>query len=422
MQAARRRLDPAEYFFWLADRVSCRNFVMFAELTGELDPEALAAALRLARQRHPALRRRFAEDCSDVWLEPSGDVPINVRCIAAPNADWRPLIERELAAPFAPEDAVPMRCLYATLPGEPTAALLALTFHHSLADGRSAAALLRQLLSEAISGEACSSAVAPDLPPLHAGFPAVHRPDSPMLEGMGAPRRNRQGMKVEQERLTRLKGRVAAPIPHIESIALAPDATESLLSGCRREGTTVQGALGAAQLLATREILGNRAPGALLLTHALDMRPHLETTVPGECLGLYSSMLSASYEFGDESRFWDLAREIGAGLRRQIARGEAYYCYSLARLFFALQPPAGLATGSLLTNIGAIAPIPGAGILRSISFALAPMPSQLSVCTAGSYAGRLLANLNFDQAITPAFEAGRLAAAFRKHLDAAALD
>jgi hypothetical protein len=163
-----------------------------------------------------------------------------------------------------------------------------------------------------------------------------------------------------------------------------------------------------------------RAPDALLLTHALDMRPYLEPAVPGECLGLYSSMLSASYPLSGESRFWDLAREIGTGLRRQIGRGEAYYCYSLARLFFALQPPATLATGSLLTNIGALAPVPGGDIVRAMSFALAPMPNQLSVCSASSYGGRLLANLNFNGAVTPPLEAGRMAAAFRIRLEAAA--
>ncbi len=420
MQAARRRLDPAEYFFWLADRVSCRNFVVFAELAGELDPDALAAALRRARKRHPALRRRFALDRGEVWLEPAGDAPVELHCVAAPSALWRPLIERELATAFAPEDAAPMRCLYATLPGVPRAALLAVTFHHSLADGRSAAALLRRLLAEAIRGEAFGPEQEAGSPPLHAGFPAVHRPDVPLREGMGAPRHNRERRVDDEERLARLKARLAPTVPCIEPIALEADASERLLSACRREGTTMQGALGAALLLATREILGMRAPDALLLTHALDMRPYLEPAVPGECLGLYSSMLSASYPLSGESRFWDLAREIGTGLRRQIGRGEAYYCYSLARLFFALQPPATLATGCLLTNIGALAPVPGGDIVRAMSFALAPMPNQLSVCSASSYGGRLLANLNFNGAVTPPLEAGRMAAAFRIRLEAAA--
>jgi hypothetical protein len=420
MQAARRRLDPAEYFFWLADRVSCRNFVMFAELADELDRDALAAALGRVQKRQPALRRRFALDRGEVWLEPAEDAPIDLRSVVGSNGDWRLLIERELATPFAPDDAAPMRCLYAQLPGEPAAAFLALTFHHSLADGRSAAALLRRILVEAISGKPCGSEHEVAFSPLHAGFPTIHRPDSPMLEGMGTPRRDRQDPAEVLERLARLKGRLAPTIPHIMPVALAPDASRHLHAACRREGTTVQGALGAAQLLATRDILGSRAPSALLLAHALDMRPYLEPAVPGEYLGLYSSMLSASYELGEESPFWDLARQIGSGLRRQIARGEAYYCYSHARLFFALQPPTGSATGSLLTNVGAIDPVAGGEIVRAMSFALAPMPSQLSVCSASSYAGRLLANLNFDGAVTPAREADRLAAAFRERLEAAA--
>jgi hypothetical protein len=115
-----------------------------------------------------------------------------------------------------------------------------------------------------------------------------------------------------------------------------------------------------------------------------------------------------------------LARQVGNGLRRQIARGEAYYCYSLARLFYALQPPTGPATGSLLTNVGTIDPVARGDIVRAMSFALAPMPNQLSVCSASSYVGRLLANLNFDEAVTPALDARRLVAAFRERLETAA--
>jgi NRPS condensation-like uncharacterized protein len=395
---------------------------MFAELGGEIDARALAAAVRRAQQIHPALRQRFTMDRGEAWLEAAGDGRIDPHCIAAASGDWRPLIERELATPFAPEDAPLMRCLYATLPGEPKTSLLALTFHHSLADGRSAAALLRQLLAETISGEIPGPGREVAYPPLHAAFPAAHRPDSPMIEGMGAPRRNRHGPANDQERLARLKHRLAPTEPRIEPIAIAQDGTARLLAACRREGTTMQGALGAAQLLATRETLGAQAPGTLILAHALDMRPYLERTVPGECLGLYSSMLSANYELGEASGFWKLAREIGARLRRQIARGEAYYCYSLARLFYSLQPPAALPTGSMLTNIGAIKPVPGGGFVRAISFALAPMPAQLSVCSVSGYGGRLLANLNYDGAVTPAREAARLAAAFRRRLDDAALN
>jgi hypothetical protein len=40
-----RALDPAERFFWRSDRVSCMNFVVFAELDGVVDAGALRAAL-----------------------------------------------------------------------------------------------------------------------------------------------------------------------------------------------------------------------------------------------------------------------------------------------------------------------------------------------------------------------------------------
>lgn len=50
-----RPLDPGERFFWLANRVSCMNFVVFAELEGGVDASRLRAALDRAQRIHPLL-------------------------------------------------------------------------------------------------------------------------------------------------------------------------------------------------------------------------------------------------------------------------------------------------------------------------------------------------------------------------------
>jgi hypothetical protein len=79
-----RPLDPAERFFWLADRVSCMNFVVFAELDGGVDASRLRAALDRAQQAHPLLRVRIAIEPGAPRFESDDRVriPLQVESIA----------------------------------------------------------------------------------------------------------------------------------------------------------------------------------------------------------------------------------------------------------------------------------------------------------------------------------------------------
>jgi hypothetical protein len=420
-----RRLDPAERFFWLADRVSCRNFVMLAELEGDIARAPLERALAAQLSRHEALRWRFQADQPLVSTEPVADCRIGLREATASGNDWRATIAAELAMRFAPGQVPLLRCTLLHLPAA-QASVLALTFHHSLADGRSAAALMRSVLNEVLDGTVSSAGAQTSMPPLHALFPEGK---GPAKAGKGTGK-GKDSAAQEDQRLARLQSTLPAARPRLETIVLDREQTGHLRAQCRAEETTMQGALGAAQLLATRAILGP-SPDMLLLTNAVDMRSYLKQSVPSDQLGLYTSLLSASYEVKAEAGdFWPLARRIAEDLRQQIARGEAYHFYSLARLFFSLQPPDEALGGgegrrsrpshSMLTNVGIIPEVEGRGRVKAISFALAPMPSQLSVCAAATYGGRLQVNLSYNSVVLSPTDAGRMARLIQTELSKAA--
>ncbi|MBK8750575.1 MAG: hypothetical protein IPL99_02495 [Candidatus Competibacteraceae bacterium] len=60
-----RRLDSAEAFFWFLDHVSPMNFAVIAEGNGDLDDDALRAALLRAQQEHPC--RTFAKPANSSY-------------------------------------------------------------------------------------------------------------------------------------------------------------------------------------------------------------------------------------------------------------------------------------------------------------------------------------------------------------------
>ncbi|MCW2312890.1 hypothetical protein [Rhodoferax antarcticus] len=154
-----RPLDPGEAFFFLCDHVSCMNFVVLAERTAALAPERIRRALKTVQQEHALLQTQTSwTQENGLRFEPAPGALIELHCHQSSAEHWPGLIEHELSSPFAPGTAPLMRCVYievATADAPASAApscVLALTFHHSIADGRSGTDILRHQLSLIASG------------------------------------------------------------------------------------------------------------------------------------------------------------------------------------------------------------------------------------------------------------------------------
>ncbi|HSN78823.1 MAG TPA: condensation domain-containing protein, partial [Rhodoferax sp.] len=142
-----RPLDPGESFFFMSDLVSCMNFVVFAERRKHLRPERLSQALDLVQQENLLLKAgiRWTQEGGLCFVHAPGR-PVELRCHSVTPGDWQHIIEQQLSEPFPAEAAPLMRCLYLQMQA-PARSVLALCFHHAIADGRSGTALLRRLLS-----------------------------------------------------------------------------------------------------------------------------------------------------------------------------------------------------------------------------------------------------------------------------------
>jgi hypothetical protein len=422
-----RPLDPAERFFWLADGVSSLNFAVFAEVDGAIEARALRAALDRAQAAQPLLAVRIATPGGVPCFATDDGARIPLVERPASDGDWQAQIERELGTPFDPGVAPLARCACLVLGGG-LRSVVVLTFHHAIADGRSGALLLRRVLAEALSLPAPPSCEHAACPPLHALFPPAFRWDE-HAEAAEAVYEQQMALLARDgpvPPLPWLKGGPATARPRFERIAVERDATGQLLQRCRDQGTTLHGALGAAQLFALWRLWGTDRPRTLLLSHPVDLRVRLDRAVPPDYLGLYVSVLASPHRLGADTDFWALAREITDDLRAQLARGEAHLFYALQNLDEVPAGEAGVAwfgkrlrtmlPNVSLSNIGPVEAIDGGGRVRSIAFALCPMPFQLAFCAASTYAGRLLINLTYDAAKLPPQDAAAFAAALHGRL------
>lgn len=296
MRDLARDLGPFEHLLWLTDQWTPRHFAVAARVRGALDAPSLRAALLRAQRRHSALRARIDADQRKCPRFVSGDaaqVPVRVRDRVVGD-EWRTELASELATPF---DAHTAPLVRAVLVQGSSVSELILLVHHSLGDAIAAAFLIRDLLDD------LAGAPAPrPLPP---------RP--PMEELLGLPHRCLPSANGSVA--SRPFSRRAAAFEAWES---EPGWSDALVDRCRRERTTVQGALTAAFTLALSHAGRIARDGAVRCLSPISVRPLCPRVGVG--FGLYLTSAKTCRRPTAATDLWDLARatrdQIAAGLER----------------------------------------------------------------------------------------------------------
>ncbi len=403
-----RELGATEAIYWLLDKLYCLNFVIFAELGGRLDAKRLHAALAIVQAENPLLRARIASAGGRLWFRPvpAHGAPLRVEMRAL--RGWRSGIEQQLQQRFEGGMAPLARLLW--FKGSGRNSVVAMCFQHCIADGRSGLAVLLDVLRRATVDTS-----PPHYKAAHASSQALdmiqQRP--PLLGALQGLQfwmaRGKDALQFAQQ----LPGYdpTARAQRDVRALPLTIDAelSHQLRRRAREHGTTIQGVLGAALLLALNDQFGTQAPRRLALNSLADLRGVLQGQLSQRDLGLYVSTLCTVHALDAEPDFWALAREIRESLKQQIEAGDANLINGvlpaspavvsgegLARVvqsFAALGPPA-----SMLTNLGHVDSVDLGERLRLKSLgAVVSPPAQHPVCvTAISHDGRMALHLLHD--------------------------
>lgn len=398
------------------------NFVVFAQRSSALPLERIQPALDTLQQENALLQVRIDwTEQSGLRFEPAPGQPIALHCHAATPDNWQDIIEAELSQPFAVGTAPLMRCHAISLQSaQGNASVLALTFHHAIADGRSGVALLRRLLAliqqDGTPREASSAAPVANraLPPMSQLFP----PHYHWAEQPQAAKELRSTLIGDYKRfgtlspLPWLATQANGRSPRFTQVVLPAAVGQTLRARARQNNTTVHGLICAAQLLAQRTLQGNEAQSTFFLSCPVDLRPQLQSTPATAPTAMMISLISNTFQLDASTTLWPLARAIVEQTRLQMARGEGHLLYWLYGLTGAPVPPSALAPftqkalaslpNTMVSNIGAVDSVPDDPDIEAISFALCPMPYQTLFTAASSYADQLILNVGFDaQRISP---------------------
>ncbi len=427
-----RPLGSTENLYWLLDKLYCLNFVVFAEIEGRLDADKLAAALATGQAENPLLRARVATAGAQRWFKavPQGSAPMQPEVLKL--AHWRRELERQLQVPFDTAHAPLARFLW--FKGAGRKSVLAMTYHHAIADGRSGATVLLDVLRRA-AGDARPAIPKPARPSSQSLD--LIRQQTPLLGALKQTKFWLERGKDALEPAQQLPDYDPSPAKtrKVRILAFELDAPSlaALLRQAREHGTTIHGALGAAQLLAINEQFPDEGPRRLALNSLADLRGSLTGGLTDADLGLYIATLCTIHTLQQRPQFWALACEIRDGLAAIVDAGEGNLIHGVYPAGLALPPGGNLArwmqtivaaapSSSMLTNIGRIdhVDLGGSLTLKSIAFVVSP-PAQHPVCvTATSYGGRMFVYLLYDELKLSAGRAGEIGGALMAHLRDAA--
>jgi NRPS condensation-like uncharacterized protein len=282
-------LSGLEQLYYILDVNAC----VAIEVEGEASVDQWRAAIAKVASRAPLLSCRIVRNSTGLLVfESLSDVPLPFHVSSVDPREWRMVMAEEVST------RIPLGCgplFRATLLHGPGRATLLLSLSHCIVDGRSALALLRDVLHTLVRE------------PL--GPPAIDRSIDSLLVAATA-----RAWQPPSAPISAVQPRSTHANPegsvHLEANCLDEKFMARLRVRAREEGTTVHGAISAALLTGfSRDV-----PGSGSLTSGIDVRPVL---APGQ-EGLRPVISSCTVRPGNECfSFWELARRIKAVFRRE---------------------------------------------------------------------------------------------------------
>jgi hypothetical protein len=321
---ALRPLGATEDMYWRFDSVNPLYFGVIAQFKGAYDEAAMTQALAAVQRRHPLLRAKITTVGNTPWfVETDRPIPVE-RAAIAPGDEWR-VLERSLVTGFDTARGPLLRCVQ--FDRGPDEFGLIFTYHHAVADGRSARFVVRDLLQSLAQQARGESAALPPLEVMDYYGDRIHT-----LRTYSNVAQFTDTVSRTWNASLRFMSRVGIPrgIPTVKDIPLAqqallieprvvePERMRAVAKAAKAQQVTIQCVLNAALSMAVAETRPTRAIEATLCSQVLDVRSRLVPPVGEEHCGLFATGNTSMHRISPQTGFWDLARDIRVGLQESI--------------------------------------------------------------------------------------------------------
>jgi len=323
-----RKLSPSEKSCWIIDQECSLNFLMHAQVTGPIDEGVLRLSLDAIQARHPLLRVRIERDGWNRLSFKTSRVPKLPLRIVEGSADvWIEEAEKELHKGFPIKEGPLVRCTLVRHGQEDNTVLL--SFHHSIGDGISGSFLMRDLFQAAALACSEKKCELPSLKPkmeMNTYFPKWALGLSGRWRYMkfsgrifGAVLRHGKPAIPKFDGKSPTKKRRARIVTH----RLDPEFIEQLHRRAHEKGTTLHGAMLAAQIIAIAHDRADTKERPYLIGSPVNLRKRLNPPV-GEDVGFFVTFGASINLAKPDTEFWSLAKAVRESLWNCVERGDPF--------------------------------------------------------------------------------------------------
>ncbi len=332
-----RQLGATEYVLYLMEQQSMAHLVRMIDFEGPVDPEVMERAFRAMVARRPVLGARILQDGEDrpfFVLDDHEPPEFSVIGRSGPD-DWRGVFDDELNRQIGYEGQPPVRARL--LASDGPGGELIVTCAHSFCDGRSLFVFCRDCLHlyEAfVRGEDDDAEIAPPgaiSPPVEALLPdwlsGSHLQE--LVEGFAS----RQAAVADETLVMFPSWPVETKSSHVLSFEVPTEQTAALRQLAHDNKTSVQGVVGGALNVALDRMVQPADDDVIVLSHTIDLRPHLREPLPVTNLGAFPGTIFSRHKAVGKLPPWELAREVTTQVATSMDRGDQLVMAFLAEQF-----------------------------------------------------------------------------------------
>ena len=357
---ANRKLASNEQIMEILNRSGGCSIVTISRVKGGLKEEIVRQALDLIQTRHPRLNCRIIGNLDSLRFV-FGAIKIPLHIVQKEFIDqWQEVFLEESNQLIDSEQCL-IRAVLINFANSDLNYLLTI-LHHAISDGLSTVQLHSEILT--YCQKIVDDKIENNISSLHP-LPNIQQLLPKSMQGTVAKIKSNLLLSFLQLKLSlhgpktlKLEKYVSPDLRRCNMLQrkLNKETTTQLVKLCRKERTTVQGALCAAMMLAVARQIKDKSNLRLSCRSFVDLRKHLQPEVHREKLGTLASAITTLHNIDMNTSFWNLARDV----REQLKVGlRIEYLFSIVliskKLFEGLMYLSNKPTVTVgVTNIGRV--------------------------------------------------------------------
>lgn len=308
MPTVNNKLGQGAFQFFKAGFIRCANFIVKANIEGNISISEITRGLRHIQSQHPNLQIFLKENLRGVFLEPADSQHMEIPLSVHPIEKMKEVFENEMDDCFPHHFCPLIRCNCFT--DHERIAVVSLTISHAIADGISGLSLMIDLLNQSNSKEDAQITPQPFVPRLDAYYPKSRRSIIGKFHALsffipylfktfrvkGIPNHRRNYSVNRDLKLT--------------EFSIGPDRYAKIIAGCREKKISVHNYISACWLKAVRSQSKSKSPVKLNCLVPVDLRGRLNDELKPTDLNLIMGCVFPCVEVAPDHNFWMLAEKV----------------------------------------------------------------------------------------------------------------